>query len=75
MIPRLREKLIINMFMDNTTLYLGENNCFDTIELKLLKWCKVSGAKFNIEKIEIIPIRTCKHRLEVVTTRKMNQRD
>jgi hypothetical protein len=61
LIPRLDEKLIVNMFMDDTTLYLSKHDRFDNIEPKLTRWCKVSGAKFNIEKTEIIPINTREH--------------
>ena len=74
-IPGLGEKLIINMFADDTTLYLNENDRFDNVEPKLMKWCEVSGAKFNIEKTEIIPIGTREHRQAVETMRKLNPRD
>lgn len=74
-IPGLNEKLIINLFADDTTLYLSDEDRFDDIEPKLSKWCEASGAKFNIEKTEIIPIGTHEHRLEVVTTRRINPRD
>ena len=74
-IPGLDENVLVNMFADDTTLYLSETDKFDDIEPILRKWCEVSGAKFNIEKTEIIPIGTRKHRLEVVTTQKINQMD
>jgi len=35
----------------------------------------VSGAKFNIEKMEIIPIGMTEHRIAVGTSRKINQDD
>ena len=75
LIPGLNEKLIVNMFADDTTLYLSEHDQFDKIEPKLTTWCEASGAKFNIEKMEIIPIGTREHRLEVINTCKINQND
>jgi len=55
-ISGLDEKLTVNMFADDTTLYLSDKDSFDKIKLILDKWCEASGAKFNIEKTEIIPI-------------------
>ena len=74
-IPGVEERLIVNLFADDTTLYLNKNDRFDTIEKLLLEWCKASGAKFNIEKTEIIPIGTEQHRRDVASTRKINQAD
>jgi hypothetical protein len=74
-IPGLSEKLAINLFADDTTLYLSENDRFDIIEPKLLAWCNVSGAKFNIEKTEIIPLGTQDHRDMIITRRRLNPRD
>jgi hypothetical protein len=74
-IPGAEEKLIVNLFADDTTLYMSKDNRFDTVEELLTNWCKASGAKFNIEKMEIIPIGTPEHWLEVVNTRKINQMD
>jgi hypothetical protein len=59
--PWVDEKLIVNLFADDTTLYLNSNDKFDTVDKILNAWCKVSGAKFNIEKTEIIPIGTETH--------------
>jgi hypothetical protein len=38
-------------------------------------WCTVSGAKFNMEKTEIIPISTKEYRQRVITLRKVNKLD
>jgi hypothetical protein len=38
-------------------------------------WCEVSGAKFNIEKTEIVPIGSENHRREVANLRKVNPLD
>ena len=60
-VPGTKEKLAINLFMDDTVLYLNEKDQFDKVLILLDKWCKASGAKFNKEKTEIILIGTIKH--------------
>ena len=74
-IPGIDERLIVNLFADDTTLFLSKNDHFDTVGNLLQTWCKASGAKFNIEKTEIIPIGTEAHRLNVANTRKINSED
>jgi len=74
-IPGLDEKLTVNMFTDDTTLYLSDKDRFDKIEPILDEWCEASGAKFNIEKTEIIPIGTEDHRCTIVPTCKINPLD
>ena len=74
-IPGVENKLIVNMFADNTTVYLSKHDKFDTVEKLLESWCEVSGAKFNIEKTEIIPLGTEEHRRRVADTRKINPED
>ena len=61
-IPGTEEKLAINLFADDTVLYLSKQDSFDEVVKILDKWCEVSGAKFNKEKTEIIPIGTKAHR-------------
>ena len=46
----------IKLFADNTTVYLSSEDKIDDLQTNLAKWCGVSGAKFNIEKTEIIPL-------------------
>ena len=74
-ILELDERLVINLFADDTTLYLSEEDSFNTIEPILNNWCDVSGTKFNIETTEIISIGTREHRLTVVTEHKISLRD
>ena len=74
-IPNVPQNPKINMFADDTTLFLSEHNSLDIVHETLDHWCKVSGAKFNIEKTEIIPIGTEEYRAQVANTRKINQRD
>ena len=74
-IPGLPNPIKANFFADDTSLYLGKEDSFNYAQEMLQDWCIISGAKFNIEKTEIIPIGTETHRRQVVSTRKINQRD
>ena len=74
-VPGLENKILVNLFADDTTLYLNKDDRFDHVEDILRKWCEISGAKFNIEKTEIIPISTADHRATVATSRKLNPSD
>ena len=74
-IPGLTEPIKTNLFADDTNLYLSKEDRFDHAQETLNKWCKVSGAKFNIDKTEIIPIGSTTHRQKVTRTRKINQED
>ena len=64
-VPGLAEKLIAKLLADDTALYLSLTDRFDCVLLILRAWCDVSGAKFNIEKTEIIPIGSPEHRAHV----------
>ena len=75
LIPGAEEKLIANLFADDTTLYLSKHDRFDTVEQLLESWCEVSGAKFNIDKTEIIPLGKATHRTVVSETRKIHPAD
>ena len=55
-IPTTKKYLKIKLFADDTTIFLSENDSIENLQTILNKWCKVSGAKFNIEKTEIIPL-------------------
>ncbi|KAG2748706.1 hypothetical protein P692DRAFT_20709402, partial [Suillus brevipes Sb2] len=48
---------------------------YSDLEDILTSWCLASGAKFNMEKTEIIPIGSKQHRERVITTRKLNLTD
>jgi hypothetical protein len=71
-IPGLLDRLIVNLFADDTTVYLRENDSFLELQEILTEWCKASGAKFNITKTEIIPIGQQEFREYVIQTRKLN---
>jgi hypothetical protein len=61
-IPGIEEKIIVSMFADDTNLYLKNHNHMDHVQTLLNEWCQASGAKFNIEKTEIIPLGSEAHR-------------
>jgi Reverse transcriptase (RNA-dependent DNA polymerase) len=74
-IPGRAEKLAINLFADDTVLFLSEYDSLNEVQEILDRWCKVSGAKFNKEKTEIVPIGTREYREKVTTTRTINPID
>lgn len=53
-----RERLIASLFADDTAIFFSENNDLEALQKLLEIWCTVSTAKFNITKMEIIPIGT-----------------
>ena len=74
-IPGTEEKLIVSLFADDTSIYLSQHDKMDDIQDILDNWCQASGAKFNIDKTEIIPIGTLEHRNRVIASRKLNPQD
>jgi exonuclease III len=64
-IPNAPSPLIINLFADDTVVYLRESDSFEELQNTLDQWCNSSGAKFNKEKTEILPIGTEEHRNRV----------
>ena len=74
-IPGRRDRLKIKLFADNTTIYLSENDRIEDLQSILHQWCTISGAKFNIEKTEIIPMGNKTQRDEIHKTGRMNGRD
>ncbi|KAI0053707.1 hypothetical protein FA95DRAFT_1633182, partial [Auriscalpium vulgare] len=74
-IPGLMKKLIINLFADDTLLYLSKEDRYTDVQPILDGWCEASGAHFNTDKTEYIPIGTEEHRTEVVTTRRLTAND
>ncbi|TFK58358.1 hypothetical protein BDN72DRAFT_750457, partial [Pluteus cervinus] len=72
-IPGEVERLITTLFADDTTVYLSEKDKFEDLEKILRDWCQASGAKFNIQKTEIIPVGTEAYRKKVIETRKVSE--
>lgn len=74
-IPGIEEKIIINLYANDTNLFLSKEDNLDYVHKVLNEWCKASRAKFNIGKTEIIPIGTPEHCLQMTTTRKLNSNE
>ncbi|KAG2050450.1 hypothetical protein BDR06DRAFT_843239, partial [Suillus hirtellus] len=74
-IPNITNKIIVNLYADDTTIFLNKDDKYSDLENILSKWCLASGAKFNLEKTEILPIGSKTHRERVISTRKLNQHD
>ena len=69
-IPRNEEKLIANLFADDTMTFLSEEDSFVDLQTVLDHWCQASTAKFNVSKTEIIPIGSNEFRKTVIESRK-----
>jgi exonuclease III len=69
------EKLIINLFADDAVVFLKKGDRFDTLQSALDTWCRASGAKFNTEKTEILPIGSKEHREHTINTRRIHPED
>lgn len=50
------ERLIKKMFADDTTVYLAQGDSFKNLQKLLRRWCKASGANFNLPKTVAIPV-------------------
>ncbi|EJD46191.1 hypothetical protein AURDEDRAFT_34071, partial [Auricularia subglabra TFB-10046 SS5] len=74
-IPGLQEKLIATLYADDTTVYLSENDTYDALLAILDGWCKASGARFNIQKTEIIPMGVESFRRDLIANRRMSEQD
>ena len=74
-VPNLDEKIKVSLFADDTTVILTEYDSFAELTDTLDRWCEVSGAKFNVEKTEIIPIGAAEYRKELLETRRIGGGD
>ena len=66
-------RTIVSLFANNMTVYLSEKDNVGDLYSILFTWCLASGAKFNIEKTEVIPIGKKEYRDQVIHTAKTNQ--
>jgi len=72
-VPNLDEKVKVSLFADDTTVILTEHDSLSDLTKILDEWCDVSGARFNVEKTEIIPIGSAEYRRGLVETRRINR--
>lgn len=71
-IPGAATRLITTLFANDTTVFLSMVNKFEDVQSILERWCKASGAKFNVPKTEVIRIGSEEYRKSVLETRKLN---
>ncbi|EPQ50507.1 hypothetical protein GLOTRDRAFT_28428, partial [Gloeophyllum trabeum ATCC 11539] len=74
-IPGIKDKVLVTLFSDDTTIYLRESDRLADLNDILNLWCKASGATFNTEKTEIIPIGRLAHRQHVLSSRRLHVDD
>ncbi|TFY59887.1 hypothetical protein EVJ58_g5494 [Rhodofomes roseus] len=68
-IPGADERLIATLFADDTTTFLRKDDKYSDLMTILDTWCTASGAKFNKEKTEVIPIGHPEYRQQLIATR------
>ena len=71
-IPGTNKCLKVKLFADDTTVILSDKDNIEDLHKILTDWCDVSGAKFNIEKTEIIPLGNKLQREHIIASRKLN---
>lgn len=67
-ISNVTNRIIVNLYADDTTIFLNKEDNYNDLERILSTWCLASGAKFNMEKTKIIQIGSKTHRERVLTT-------
>ena len=72
-VPAYQERLVVQMFADDTTVFLSEHDNFEYLEDLLKKWCRAARAKFNVNKTEVIPIGTLEYRNRLLATRRISE--
>ncbi|KAH6904209.1 hypothetical protein BKA70DRAFT_1077624, partial [Coprinopsis sp. MPI-PUGE-AT-0042] len=63
------ERLITSLFADDTTVFMSQYDCFGDLEKILDQWSTASGAKFNVEKTEVLPVGSPEFRNTLRETR------
>ncbi|KNZ74326.1 hypothetical protein J132_07183 [Termitomyces sp. J132] len=70
-IPGHKEKLIANLFADDTTSFLSEEDDPVTLNCILDDWSIAARANFNASKIEVLPIGSKEFHLKLINKRRM----
>ncbi|PPQ81543.1 hypothetical protein CVT24_000305, partial [Panaeolus cyanescens] len=65
------DKIIASLFADDTTVYLSRNDDIQILFDVLTTWCRASGAKFNVQKTEVIPLGNKKQRAKIKENRQL----
>ncbi|PPQ78110.1 hypothetical protein CVT24_006387 [Panaeolus cyanescens] len=66
------EKLLVNLFADDTLVYLGEGDSLEELNSIIEVFCTASTAKFNLQKTEYLPVGTKEWRTKVVEEQAFN---
>ncbi|KIM70405.1 hypothetical protein SCLCIDRAFT_58450, partial [Scleroderma citrinum Foug A] len=74
-IPGVLQRVIVNLYADDTTVYLYKTDSYTDLQRILSRWCLASGARFNLEKTEIVPIGSIEHRARIISTRCVHPSD
>ena len=72
-IQGLEERVLVSLFIDDTLVYMHKKDDNKILEQTIRNFCKVSTAKFNNEKSEILPIGTKEYRNNIIKTRTINK--
>ena len=65
------DRLIVNLFADDTLVYLSKEDDMNILDRIIKKFCTASTAKFNIDKTEILPVGKKEFREDMINNRKM----
>ena len=65
------ERLLVNLFADDTLVYLRKSDDMTMLERVIGIFCTASTAKFNMDKTEILPIGGKEFRQKMIEERKM----
>jgi exonuclease III len=72
-VPGHKEPIKISVFADDTLIYTTTVDDIDEIDNTIKLFCLASTAKFNEEKTEFLPIGKKEYRINLITTRKINE--
>jgi hypothetical protein len=64
-VPGGQHKILVNLFADDTLVYLNTRDKYGHLIKVLHRWCTALGAKFNKGKTEVVPITTPEFRAKV----------
>ena len=67
------KRLIVNLFADDTLVYLDKSDNFEELNRIIDTFCKASTARFNMEKTEYLPIGNKQFRKEAIRTRRIGK--
>jgi hypothetical protein len=69
-VPRTQERLVANLFADDTTTFLTEDDSLADLTKILDQWCLAAGAQFNTSKTQILPMGSKTFRAKFIQNRR-----